>query len=44
MGGHHPHGHQPEAHGAGAAFRWSIALNCGLTALQLPASRSVKSR
>lgn len=35
MGGHHPHGHQPEAHGAGAAFRWSIALNCGLTALQL---------
>ncbi len=35
MGGHHPHGHQAEAHGGGSAFRWSIALNSGLTALQL---------
>lgn len=39
--GHQGHGHgQPPAHrhhqdGAGRAFRWSIALNCGLTALQL---------
>jgi cobalt-zinc-cadmium efflux system protein len=31
----HPHGHQPDAPSSGAAFRWSIALNSGLTALQL---------
>jgi cobalt-zinc-cadmium efflux system protein len=31
----HPHGHQPDALSSGAAFRWSIALNSGLTALQL---------
>ncbi len=28
-------GHQHHHDGAGRAFRWSIALNCGLTALQL---------
>ena len=36
MGGHH--GHRPghhEADRSGSAFRWSIALNSGLTALQL---------
>ena len=30
----HSHGHQPDGR-AGRAFRWSIALNSGLTALQL---------
>ena len=30
----HSHGHQPDGR-AGGAFRWSIALNSGLTALQL---------
>jgi cobalt-zinc-cadmium efflux system protein len=30
----HEHGHQPPS-GAASAFRWSIALNSGLTALQL---------
>ena len=34
MGGcHHDHGHERDR--SGAAFRWSIALNAGLTALQL---------
>ena len=33
MGHGHDHGH--DAGGGGAAFRWSIALNSGLTALQL---------
>jgi cobalt-zinc-cadmium efflux system protein len=34
--GHHHHGHDHHAHGqAGSAFRWSIVLNSGLTALQL---------
>ncbi|MEY4431679.1 MAG: hypothetical protein RLZZ533_1615 [Cyanobacteriota bacterium] len=35
---HHHHGHDHPGHdsgGSGAAFRWSIALNSGLTALQL---------
>lgn len=35
---HHDHHHDHEHHGhanPGAAFRWSIALNAGLTALQL---------
>ena len=34
--GHHDHGHHDQPSGqAGRAFRWSIALNGGLTALQL---------
>ena len=33
---HHHHGQDYHAHGqAGSAFRWSIVLNSGLTALQL---------
>ena len=38
MGHGHDHGHDHHRHdagGSGAAFRWSIALNSGLTALQL---------
>jgi cobalt-zinc-cadmium efflux system protein len=36
MGGcHHDHDHGHECDRSGAAFRWSIALNAGLTALQL---------
>ena len=36
MGQHHDHGHHDQASGhAARAFRWSIALNSGLTALQL---------
>jgi cobalt-zinc-cadmium efflux system protein len=40
MGRHHAHRHAPHGHGhnhgqASRAFRWSIALNAGLTALQL---------
>ena len=32
---HHGHDHHAHPRTAGAAFRWSIALNSGLTALQL---------
>jgi cobalt-zinc-cadmium efflux system protein len=32
---HHDHGHERDRDRSGAAFRWSIALNAGLTALQL---------
>ena len=38
MGHGHDHGHDHHRHdagGSGSAFRWSIALNSGLTALQL---------
>jgi cobalt-zinc-cadmium efflux system protein len=37
MGGHHAHhhNHQEASSRAGRAFRWSIALNTGLTTLQL---------
>ena len=34
MGAHH-HNHQEASSRAGRAFRWSIALNTGLTTLQL---------